>query len=421
MLSNNPHVKFWIDQFNFEDRQVAKDLLDELEYIPTVKLLSEIEAELIEIINNTDKVAIIPVRELFSDDECYFPKDLNEINSYLNDQSLKIDSKSINAIKGKSTGVGITQKDIDGFNPILLHPTKQPGSEALIANLITQLKRRYPRKIVTGGRDINPSIIDLRRERCNKLILVDDVIGSGQRMTDFILSLVKNKTINSWVSGNKIELIIICYMKSTKASKKLSKIKQKIVINSIEKFPTFYELNGSLLRVYEELIEKYSNKSEGSPFGYDKTFGSAIFEHSIPNNIPAIFWRDVHKWSPGGKGVIHKGKWRSLFSGRTVSAVIKQGVKSSKSMSFNNRVKLNLVLKALRDEVGVNTIRQLAKYLGWEITVCKDIVARLKMNLLIDSQSKITSLGLAELAYLEKSYELIDFNKENYYPEDVMG
>ena len=240
MLSNNPHVKFWIDQFNFEDRQVAKDLLDELEYIPTVKLLSEIEAELIEIINNTDKVAIIPVRELFSDDECYFPKNLNEINSYLNDQSLKIDSKSINAIKGKSTGVGITQKDIDGFNPILLHPTKQPGSEALIANLITQLKRRYPRKIVTGGRDINPSIIDLRRERCNKLILVDDVIGSGQRMTDFILSLVKNKTINSWVSGNKIELIIICYMKSTKASKKLSKIKQKIVINSIEKFPTFY-------------------------------------------------------------------------------------------------------------------------------------------------------------------------------------
>lgn len=421
MLSNNPHVKFWVDQFNVEDRQLAKEFLDELEYVSKDKLISEIEAALIDIIEGSSKVAILPVRELFFDGECYYPQDLSEIKAYLYNQNVKIDTNAVDSIVSKSSGKEITKKDIEGVNPIFQDPINQPGSEALISNLITQLKRRYPSKVVTGRREKNPSISDLRKEKCRKLILVDDVIGSGQRMYDFLVSITKNKTINSWVSGGVMELNVISFMKSEKSEDKLRRIKPKFNVKFIDAFPTFFDIENRKVAQYVKLIEKYSDKREKMPFGYDKTFGRAIFEHSVPNNTPAILWRDQTKWRPNGKEIIHQGKWMSLFSGRSINLEIKQGIRKNADPELNNRAKITLVLKALRDEGRVNTSRQLSRYLGWDIAICKEIVARLKINSFIDEQSNMTALGLAELNYLEANQDSVEFNSDNYYPDHVMG
>jgi len=415
MLSNNPHVRFWLDKFNFEDRGLARDFLDEFKYIPTNKFVSEIECLLIELIEENKKVSILPVRELLNKDECYYPQE-RDIKFYLGYKEAKIDSKSLQSLKKKSKNYVPTRDEIESFNPIILNPSSLPGSESIIANIITQLSRRYRGKVVTGGRDENPSITDLRRSKCHNLILVDDVIGSGHRMIDFIRSICRNVTINSWISGGILKVTVVSYMKSDLSDKYFRKIKQKFKCITVNAYPTFYELEHDKVQAYDKLLHKYCHKKEKYPLGYEETFGRAIFEHSVPNNTPAILWRDVKNWKPVGGGIKYTGEWKALFPGRSVPDIMKYTAGERLVGNHTNRAKIKAVLTVLRDNADINTPRRLAKALAWDTAVSKDIIAKLQINELLDTKLHITAAGLNELDYLESEEKYIEFNVNNYYP-----
>jgi len=422
MLSNNPHVQFWINQFNYEDRRLAKCFLDEFEYISTDKFISEIENLLIELISGTkDNVAILPIRELLNKEECYYPSGIDDVKYYIDYKEADLESKSLRYLKQKGVRKTLTKNEIEKFNPILLNPLSMPGSESIIANIVTQLKRRYRSRIITGKYDRNPSIDDLRKNKCRHLILVDDVIGSGDRLFDFILSISKNTTINSWISGGILKLSVVSYMKSKQSEKYLKKLKQKFKCIYAYQFPTFYELEESERETYTYLVNKYSNKNEKNPLGYKETFGKAIFGHSIPNNTPPIIWRYVKKWKPLGGGVKHIGEWQAIFPSRSMPDLIKHSINENVIENQQNRAKIRVVLTIFKDEIGINTARQLARRLGWNTSMSNDVISKLQIYGLLDKKLKITDMGLRELNYLESVSKHIEFNKDKYYPIRVMG
>ena len=374
MLSNTPHVQFWLDQFNYEDRDLARCFLDEFQYVPTDRFISEIECLLIELIEKKNNVAILPVRELLNKKECYYPQCVDDVKFYIDYKEANINSKSLRRFDNGSQV--LTKGGIESFNPILLNPLLMPGSESIIANITTQLSRRYKGRIVTGKYDKNPSITDLRNNKCHHLILVDDVIGSGDRLSSFILSISKNPTINSWISGGILELIVVSYMKSQQSDIRLKKLKQKFKCIAAHEFPTFYELHHSDREAYEGLIIKYSHKMEKIPLGYDKTFGRAIFGHSIPNNTPAIIWRNVRRWKSFWGGVKHHGEWQALFPNRSMPDEMKYYIRNKLVGTNKNRGKIRAVLTIIRDEAGVSTARQLARSLDWDTAASKDIIRK---------------------------------------------
>lgn len=421
MLAISPYANDWLSQFNFEDRSVARRLLNNIKYVTTERFVSEVETLLVEILDYSSCVALYPVRELIFDDESYYPDCLSHIEEYLSVQGIAKDSKSLNMMKEKVSRRSVSDADFYCFNPILMNPIENPGSEAIVANLITQLTRRYKSRVLVGGRGKAPSLKDLREKKCRTVVFVDDVVGSGQRLFDFIKCFVRNKTINSWVSGGFLRLVAVSFMKSPGSTSILSSIKQPVEFLSVHEFPTFHDLDELDLLELSSLINKYSHNRERSPFGYDDTFGSAIFEHSVPNNTPAILWRNVVKWRPNGSGVLHSGSWRALFPNRSVPDEIKQSFRRDLIAPARNRSRLKLVLRICRDAPSTNTVRQISRSLKLDLAVVKNLVYRLKSNGLLDEKNKITASGLNELDYLETINEDIEFNSENYYPLSLHG
>ena len=417
MLSRNPHIQSWLSQFDFEDSLTARNFLDSLEYVKTERLCSELEAALVEIILEGEKVAIFPIRELIDKEECYFPRNVSDLQKYYDNQGEKIDSKSLALFKSKVEKGVVSKGDIEKFCPVVLNPAAYPGSESLISSIITQLKRQYRNRVVTGkSSETCPSIYDLRKEKCRKFILVDDVIGSGGRVKKFIESLSRNKTINSWISGNFVQVIVVSFMQSEESKTVLKNIKQKVNFKSSETFPTFYDFNEEEVVKYSYIINKYTDKKERIPFGYGNTYGRAIFEHSVPNNTPAILWRPVKKWSPGGSVGSSLTSWNALFPNRAMPSEIKSTERKKVTAMASMRIRMCNILNVIATEPSLKTNRELSRFLGWDLSEVREMFLRLESLGLVDKDHKLTSSGESELDYLLREDNEIVFNEENYYP-----
>jgi hypothetical protein len=395
MFSINQYVSDWIEQFEFKDRDIVSSMLKRLEIVDQHEFESDLQVQLQGMIDDAEKVVIVPVRELINEDECYYPQVSNDL---------------------KAIGSKLTAGSLMQYNPMLIEPSVQPGSEAIIANIITQLERRNQNKVITGRNKKNPSIDDIRINKCSKLILVEDITASGDQLYAFIKSILLNRTINSWVSGGCMEIAVLCYMSSDKAKSKISTIKQKITFDSIKKYPTFYDLNSEEVNKYLYLIGKYSHKNEKLMLGYGDVLGRCIFSHSVPNSLPAFFWRSVKKWKPNGAIPVKAKEWFALFPGRSISEVLKHEFKEDRNRDVTNRQAQFQILYLLNVDVNINTVRQVSRASKLGMARCKVLIDGLIRNGFLDSKNKITNEGVEELNYLKKEVISVEFNHEYYYP-----
>jgi hypothetical protein len=419
MLGNNTHVQQWINQFDFEDQRMARAFLNEFEFISTDEFVSEIESTLEQKIIHSNKVALLPVRALISKDECYFPQKVEDLNTYINFSDGDINSESLKECR-EHLARAVSVEKIDTFNPIFIHPTENPGSEAIIGNLITQLCRKHRQKVVVGNNDRSPSVNDLRVSKCDELILIDDVIGSGDRVADFIKSILMNKTLKSWVSLGYMKLTVVSFMRSNSSYERLEKSKFKFNVEHNRDYPTFNDLEDDLISVYRELITKYTNKKEQFSFSYGHIFGRALFEHSIPNNTPSLIWRNVRKWKNPGYGAARVGVWNAVFPNRAMPNLIKQSIKDLYKHKRSRKHKMLAVL-SLCDEVKIDKkLSDLSTRLDSPVAEITELVAVLQQIGLLDTALDLTVEGNAELNYLGNNHNPIVFSKENYYSKQML-
>lgn len=179
------------------------------------------------------------------------------------------------------------------------------GSEARIATLIRNHVRSNPKKFLN-----HPNVDEMRKKKCNAVYFIDDFIGSGDRVTSYLLDFYDHPTIRSWYSYHAFTAEVLVYSGTDAGIKRVRKTKMNPHVEIVRTCPTLSTLllNDADKAALIDLCSRYARGYKlGFPLGYDKVGALLVFEHSCPNNCPKIFW--------GGSD---SGKWRPLFPGKAV-------------------------------------------------------------------------------------------------------
>lgn len=274
------------------------------------------------------------------------------------------------------------------------------SSSDKIGYLIENIARQYSRYIV-----VTPTLASMRAERIKRIVLVDDGIGSGRRVVQFLKSDIF-KSIRSWISYKKCSVEILSYFLYEIGKDYIQK-KTKIISNFVSNL--YIDKDNSVFQ--KEIINillKYGKKTlkRCAALGYRNVNGFLVFEHGIPNSIPSIFWSD---------GV--NNSWKALFPKRGISrTLIKYFIdKSSLQVNVNAiadlgkyRLAINLLeqienKRISRENIDHLTILSLlqrgiarenfGKYIVMGTQYQNDIFNKLYKWEYIDKNDKITALG----------------------------
>lgn len=276
----------WLDQFEPLDQETAKLLLNSLTLVSHNEFRRNLETLIVESSNELDgPVALYAVREM--------KKEIEEgawdgpVIPFFDQVSLSDDGESINAVDA----------------------TSDQGSEAIVAQIIRQLSKAHPDKLLN-----HPSREELRARKCDSLMFVDDYVGSGRRVSEFIEAFWCDKTIVSWLSSKHIKIQVVAYSGTEHGIRSLRRLRARPELKIHRDSPTFSTLPINLKRrqALSDLCEKYGRRAFKTRkhfwWGFKQGMSSLVFEHGCPNNTPAILW------DPDDKN----GKWVGVFPNRTV-------------------------------------------------------------------------------------------------------
>ena len=375
----------WLDGFDIEDREVARDMIRGL----TLVSLNETTRMLKRLVHSAaatadGPVALFAVRELRSP-ECYF--------------------EAIPSTPTKSRPYSTMSA---------VAPSGFVGSEGHIASIITGIAKSDQTKYLN-----HPTIRTMRVNKCRKIILMDDLVGSGNRILQFINSMWQCKTIRSWVSLKYIKFNVVVYAATSQGRRHLETCDHIPSVLSYIECPTFPTLPWSRQRRQRlhKIIENYSTNINAKPtmyWGYKETCSSLVFEHSCPNNVPAILWSSAmtgKTWNPLFVNRSIGANIQSCFPEEIarkdpISVLIDAGQKRLASTRLQavseERSKDILVLLALVAK-GQRRNEALSYALGISNRDLESIVTQCVASGWMTLSRRITARGVAELAHARKS------------------
>lgn len=177
-IDSSPEIATWLSQFKSEgDKLTAKHMLLRLRFVSSDCFSVWLKHALDEF-SVEEKHAIFAVRKLLC------PRDGKQV--YFDEQ---------------------------GCAPS--RPSGSQGSEDLVNSVIANHLKNIALSQVFFD---HPSIEVMRSEKIRHLILVDDSIGSGRRIVEFINALLANKTFRSWWSFGWIKITVISYARNSSAA-----------------------------------------------------------------------------------------------------------------------------------------------------------------------------------------------------------
>ena len=279
----------WLSQFDLTDQETAILLVNNLTLVSHIEFERNLRSKLENIaLGIKGTVGFFAVREL-KREKTNAGFDERVIPYY--SQVTSNDDKSVNALSSSA----------------------DQGSEAKVANIIRQFCKINRQKYLN-----HPTIEYLRQNKSDAIIFVDDFIGSGERVNEFLNSFWFEPTIVSWLSGKQIKFHIIAYSGTERGISFVENHKSKPrvhIYRDAPSFETFYWNRSKKDRV-RNLCEKYGRIAnmgrKNMRLGYKKVMSAIVFEHGCPNNTPSILWEPESK----------KSHWKGLFPNRTVSAAV---------------------------------------------------------------------------------------------------
>lgn len=171
------------------------------------------------------------------------------------------------------------------MKPNILPANALPGSEGIVANVCKQLirhdslKQKYCR---------SSSLRNLRLTKCHEMFLIDDFIGTGNRVCEYLDALYVHKTIRSWHSYKLLKITVLCYAGTKEGISKIEAHSMGPKVKVVLVSPSW---NRNIIDSDSANLEKLFRRDKLSPMGYGNVCTNIIFEHGVPNNFPAIFWR----------------------------------------------------------------------------------------------------------------------------------
>ena len=355
-IDSSVEIQNWLSQFSINDQTFAKLLLSRLKFISRDKYSEWLNKTILSIIDKQFVFALYSVRKLSQSG--------NYPSYWGNDKQ------------------------------VIYRPGESQGSEDLVYSLIANLVRANKDRLLD-----HPSLDKLKSNKVRQYILIDDSIGSGERISKFINSMLKHPTFLSWWNLGWRNIHIVSFSRFHEAEKKIitnirgkDNAKQKIRKSSKIKFHSelVYHQNWIKSRWgenYEPLIEFCQAQKQIPPkkrLGYGDVFSNLIFYHSVPNNTPGIIWAKKSK-----------SKWEPLMPNRTVPTWLIELLENNNDKIITTSKLSNELLNAIMlIKKGIRNPTSLAQRLNTDTQYAKNLLEHLKMTGLINEHSRLTSRGL---------------------------
>jgi hypothetical protein len=399
LLADTARGQRWLTNFTLSERATASLLLNSLELVGQdalrdglLDLISGLPGRL------PTPIALVPVRAP-APGQAYFPP-------------------------GRDT------------RPRLLLPQSFPGSEALIANILTGARRAggSPNPFVAS-----PSLANMRAAQCGSILLVDDFSGSGEQIVKFWRGFKAHPTLRSWLSYRRITYHVAVFAATQTAHKRLARTFGIDRVHIHQMCPTIYSPGWAEddRQAVIELCEQYRSEALATPaLGHAGTGGLLALSHSAPNNLPVILWQQYRAGHPGWQPFfVDKGvpnDIRPLFAltddeRRRASALRRLGqpkledvdwTQLASSDAQNMMLVLAAVARRPRDRHVV------AEFTGLSLPVARNAINLCIALQLVDRSLHLTDRGRAEIRHAKTVKLPVDEfvligSTEPYYPRKL--
>lgn len=306
-----------------------------------------------------------------------------------------------------------------GPDPVKAKKAYQPevGSEGIVAQLITDLCRAYPKRFLN-----HPGPDEIRKKRARAFWVLTDFVGSGKRAHDYLSAAWKVRSVRSWKSYRFMQFGVLAYAMTQGGEDRIKRHSCRPLTACVQPCPTIFSVFSSAKAdACVRLCKKYDpmgpspDLSQGSlALGYGSVGALMAFAHGAPNNTPRIF----HKTSKRAKG------WIPLFPSRVTAGLpvlgfgrsLRPETISARLKALGNTVlakspvardapvevkKRYLVLAALSRAHRGDDI--LAIKTGLSTTEVKQVCQELEGLGWIGERRVITDAGLGEMRHLRRT------------------
>lgn len=292
-----------------------------------------------------------------------------------------------------------------------VRPATSQGSEDMVYSLISNLVRSESEHLLD-----HPSISDLKLRRIRDFVLIDDSIGSGDRVAGFINSMLANPTILSWWSFGWIRIKIISFARPKASERRIIDSVRgsdhgKRKFRKSSKFEFISELVydekwleerwGSNFQQIVELCRNKTKVAKWARLGYGEILSNVVFYHSVPNNIPGILWFSNSKWSGLLSGRVLPSWLIDLLNNK-----VEKTSPSSTTPISNDLFSLLSMVKR-----GVRRTSSIAIRLNVDHHYARKLTEHAERLGLLTPNFRLTKAGLDRL---KQKYEIIDVEKWDY-------
>lgn len=366
-----PQGEAWLEFFDEPDRPLIRELTGALSLVSLTEFERSLTKLVREVAAESRAVAIYSAREF---EEC-----------------LSFDGEDDDC----ESGLDATPRGAD------------IGSEGRTAHIARQIRRSAPTKFV-----VHPSISKLRAGTVDHIVVIDDILGTGNRCSTYLEQLWKYATIKSWWSYKLIKFSVVAYAGTEDAVHLVRRHRSRPQVHVYRYCPTISSLPWPPQRrtAARAVCRKYANRWRiDYSLGYKKTASLLVFEHGCPNNVPSVFWGEA------ARGPLN---WRAIFEGRStaggtssafppefeagtpVSALISAGQHrlaaalpsvGDRPLSARILLVLSLIWKGRR------RLETLAHATGLTVDDCNALLESCIAAGFISPLRRITSAGLAEV------------------------
>lgn len=391
-LSETEAGKCWLQQFAQKDIDAAKLLLESLIFVSNNEFIKGIQTLIENFLEQySGVVALFAAREV-------------DKNSGTNERYFENQSE----------------------RPISINAHRMVGSEGIITNLCRDLSFSNSSRILD-----HPSINLMRKKQCRWLLSLDDIIGSGWRMSKFINWLYDDPHIKSWISFGLVNFVSVTY---TATSSGIGYVKSKSR-NDVIKY-----CQGSLAgrstwtdeqkKAVEDLCIRYAKYTSNpqKPLGHEKKFTLTIFQHKCPNTVPAILWASKkNSWfglfSERPELVLNQWPTKQHYQDEILRSLGHTQLTTSSLFSKLNRHSKNLVLLLACLAMRKRNEHILSDMLQLSIPEISIMIAKCKEYGWIGSERYLTETGRNVFETAKKNNYLssikIEINDEFCYPKTL--
>lgn len=297
-----------------------------------------------------------------------------------------------------------------------LRPGSSLGSEDLVYSIVSNLVRSDSKRYFD-----HPTLSNLKASKVHSYVLIDDSIGSGDRVAGFINAILNHPTFLSWWSFGWIKFHVLSFARSGESEEKIIsqisgsdhgqrkfKKSSKIVFTSNIVYQSdWLEFRwGESYRAIKDICNERTEISRWECFGYGDVMANIVFYHSVPDNLPGILWCD-------------QANWKGLMPGRSMPTWLlslidncTDEVASQKTFISDEMLRLLALIKR-----GVRSTKVLAIRISIDHKYAVELIRHATLLGLLTQAMRLTPTGIDQLKKSNQITALPSWDYSLYTPK----